>query len=47
MVGGGVAARVPAAQRGGEELAGVAAERQHRMEPERLLNVGAAHSFSP
>ena len=37
VVGGGVAARVPAPQRRGEELAGVVAERQHRVIPERLL----------
>jgi hypothetical protein len=37
VVGGGVAARVAPSQHGGEELAGVVAERQHRVEPERLL----------
>ena len=37
VVGGGVAARVPAPQRRGEELAGVVAERQHRVVAERLL----------
>ena len=31
VIGGGVAARVPPPQRRGEELAGVVAERQHRV----------------
>jgi len=37
VVGGGVAARVALAQRDGEELAGVVAERQQRVIPERAL----------
>jgi integrase-like protein len=37
VVGGGVAARVAPSQHGGEELAGVVAQRQHWVEPERLL----------
>ena len=40
VVGGGVGTGVAAAQPGGEELAGVVAERQHRVIPEGPLEGG-------
>jgi hypothetical protein len=39
VVGGGVAARVPAPQHRGEELTGVVTERQHRVIAEGALRI--------
>jgi hypothetical protein len=46
VVGSSVAAGVAAPKLCGEELTGVVAGRQPGVEPEGLLNVGAASSFS-
>ena len=45
VVGGGVRAGVAAAHPGGEELAGVVAERQHRVVAEGLLERGCGLLF--